>query len=129
MLPISSPPRYAMRFPRTSTMIFAPCHILLKSKRAKNQKRQGTVPVSNQSTTLEHLVRSPTVPKTTTRGACFRGKLYEGTCELYCKNAVTQVILSQRNLFSLVTNLYILSLAATGPSYDHAASTRLVYTF
>ena len=48
--------------------------------------------------------------KLTTRGACFCGKLYEGVCELYRKNVVTQVILSQRNLFSLVTNLYILSL-------------------
>ena len=92
MLPISSPERYAMRFPRTSTMIFAPCHILLKSKRAKNQKRQGTVPVSNQSTTLEHLVRSPTVPKTTTRGTFLRCQLCERVYELYRKNAVTQVI-------------------------------------
>ena len=68
------------------------------------------VPVGNRSTTLDHQIRSPTVPKTTTRGACFRGKLYEGVCELNRKNAVTQDILSQRNLFSVVTNLYILSL-------------------
>ena len=69
-----------------------------------------SVPVGNRSTTLDHLVRSPTVPRTTTRGACFRVKLYEGVCELYRKNAVTQDILSQRNLFCVVTNLFILSL-------------------
>ena len=69
-----------------------------------------SVPVGNRSTTLDHLVRSPTVPRTTTRGACFRVKLYEGVCELYRKNAVTQDILSQRNLFCVVTKLYILSL-------------------
>ena len=43
------------------------------------------VPVGNRSTTLDHLVRSPTVPKTTTRGAYFRGKVYECVCELYRK--------------------------------------------
>ena len=62
------------------------------------------------STTLDHLVRSPTVPKTAIRGVCFHGKLYDGVYELYRKNAVTQVILSQPNLFPLVTNLSILSL-------------------
>ena len=80
-----------------------------KIEKGKKPKTARNSPC-NRSTTLEHLVRSPTVPKTTTRGAFFCGKLYEGVCELNRKNAVTQVILSQRNLFSVVTNLYILSL-------------------
>ena len=33
--------------------------------------------------------------------------------KISCKNAVTQDILSQPNLFSVVTNLYILSLRRT----------------
>ena len=51
-----------------------------------------SVPVGNRSRKLDHLVRSLAVPETTTRGAFLRGKLYEVVCELYRKNAVTQVI-------------------------------------